>query len=367
MTHDPLSPYDAVLLASFGGPEKPQDVVPFLENVTAGRGIPRERLEQVGEHYYLFGGRSPINDQNRALLAALREEVSRRGSDVPVAWGNRNWQPFLTDTARQVAGAGASRALVVTTSVYSCYSSCRQYREDMAAAQEAAGGLAVDQIRRSYTLPGFVEANADALVEALTSLQVADPSRAKVLFVTHSIPQAMAESAGPHGGAYVQQHQQVAAQVAQAAGDSVTVPSWELVYCSRSGPPSQPWLEPDVNDRLEELAAAGVEQVVLAPIGFISDHMEVVFDLDTEAAQTCERLGIRMRRAATAGTHPAFVSGLVDRMLERAEQARTGDADLPTPPEPENSPVCRVGCCPNLRGDRPAACQVEVDRGATPH
>lgn len=352
MSPDPLAPYDAVVLLSFGGPEKPDDVVPFLENVTAGKGIPRERLLEVGEHYFAFGGRSPINDQNKALLAALEARMREVGSTVPIRWGNRNWEPYLNDVVRELAENDAQRLLVLTTSVYSSYSSCRQYRENLAAAQ--SGLLTppqLDQIRRSYNLPGFIEANADAVRQALQGGE-AEPAQ-RLLFVTHSIPTAMADSAGVSGGAYVEQHEWVAQAVAESLRDrGVPIPEWELVYCSRSGPPSQPWLEPDVNDRLEELAADGVTSVVLAPIGFISDHMEVIYDLDTEARDTCQRLGLAMRRAATAGTHPAFVNGLVDRLLERAQQAR-GEREL----DANAMPICADTCCPNLRTHRPAACE----------
>jgi ferrochelatase len=355
--------YDAVVLLSFGGPEGPQDVVPFLENVTRGRGIPRERLAQVGEHYFAFGGRSPINDQNRALLAALRAELNRRGVDLPVYWGNRNWAPYLTDALREAHEAGARRVLVVATSAYSSYSSCRQYREDLAAALIALAAegreLYADKVRHYFNHPGFVQANVDAVHDAVTALAGrAGGSDVRCVFVTHSVPTAMAETAGPDGGAYEAQHADVAATVAEqvAARTGRDLP-WSLVYCSRSGPPSQPWLTPDVNDHLRRLAADGVDGVVVAPIGFVSDHMEVKYDLDTEAAQTARELGLPFARAATAGTHPAFVAGLVDLVLERAAVA-AGD-DPPRPAAGRLGPshdVCPTGCCPNLRADRPAAC-----------
>ncbi len=349
------APYDAVVLLSFGGPEGPDDVVPFLRNVTRGKNIPDERLAEVGEHYSLFGGRSPINDQNTALLAALEAGLRERGVELPVLWGNRNWAPYLVDTLREAHDGGARRVLVVTTSAYSSYSGCRQYREDVAEALVALAGegrdLEVDQVRRYGGTAGFVEANGAAVRAALVEVQPEGGATPRLVFVTHSVPTSMADSSGPQGGAYVDQHRGVAAAVAAVAGAE----EWDLVYCSRSGPPTQPWLEPDVNDHLEELAAAGHRTVVLSPIGFVSDHMEVVYDLDTEAAATCERLGLRMVRAGTVGTAPAFVGALVDLVLERCglgEGPPVAAAGLPSVHD-----TCPVGCCPNLRApDRLAAC-----------
>jgi protoporphyrin/coproporphyrin ferrochelatase len=357
-----LDPYDAVLLLSFGGPDGPQDVLPFLENVTRGRGIPQERLREVAAHYDAVGGRSPINDQNRALLAALRAELAARGHDLPVAWGNRNWAPYCVDALRELAQAGARRVLVVTTSAYSSYSSCRQYREDLADALStlAAEGraLAVDRIRAYYDHPGFVAAATEATLGSLADLPDAVRPDATLVFVTHSIPLAMADRSGPGGHAYIAQHRELAAVVAgRVAVETGHGHRHDLVYCSRSGPPSQPWLEPDVNDYLVGLAHEGVAAVVLVPIGFVSDHMEVVHDLDTEAADTARRLGVELRRAATVGTHPAFVGGLVDLIEERAEVARGGSPRERVVgrlgPWPS---VCVSGCCPNPRVDRPAAC-----------
>ena len=364
----PADPFDGLLLVSFGGPEQPADVLPFLENVTRGRGIPRERLEAVAEHYLHFGGRSPINDQNRSLLAALQAELDDRGLDLPLYWGNRNWDPYLVDTLREAADAGARRLCVVLTSAYSSYSSCRQYREDLAAAllelsagEEADGAPRppeVDKIRHYYNHPGFVAASADALAVALATLPEPVRAGARVVFVTHSVPTAMNDASGAGGGAYVRQHEDVSATVAAAAGEPAGRPlEWDLVYCSRSGPPGQPWLEPDVNDHLRALHAAGVPGVVVVPVGFVSDHMEVRFDLDTEARETAEELGLPFARAATVGTDPRFVSGLVDLVLERAAQLR---GESPAQPAsgtlgPSHA-VCPAGCCRNLRGERPAAC-----------
>lgn len=367
---DTLNPYDAVLLLSFGGPEGPDDVVPFLRNVTAGRGIPDERLKEVGEHYYAFGGRSPINDQNKALLAALQSDLAGRGVDTPVVWGNRNWAPYLSDTLRELYDSGARRILTLVTSAYGSYSGCRQYRENIAKSliELAAEGreLEVDKIRPYYNHPGFVAANVDAVVAAYEAL-VADggTTEAPLLFVTHSIPTAMEIASGAHapaGSTYSAQHLDVGAEIARLAGERLgRTLEWELSYCSRSGNPATPWLEPDVNDHLATMREAGTEQVVLAPIGFISDHMEVIYDLDTEAAATARDLGLRFARAATAGTHPAFVAGLVDLLLERAatergeqpERVAVGSAG------PWHD-VCPPGCCllrPDVDTDLPAACE----------
>ncbi len=361
-------PFDGILLVSFGGPEQPADVLPFLENVTRGRGIPRERLEAVAEHYLHFGGRSPINDQNRALLAALRAELDARGLDVPLYWGNRNWNPYLVDALREAGDAGARRLCAVLTSAYSSYSSCRQYREDLAAAQldlaaarGTEGGSAppeIDKVRHYFNHPGFVAASADAAVTALATLPERVRDAARLVFVTHSIPTAMNEVSGPRGGAYVAQHQDVSAAIAAAAGEAAGRPlDWDLVYCSRSGPAAQPWLEPDVNDHLRALHAAGVPGVVVVPAGFVSDHMEVKYDLDTEARETAEELGLPFARAATVGTDPRFVSALVDLVLERAAQLRGTSPRQPAVGilGPSHA-VCPVGCCPNLRAERPAAC-----------
>ncbi|GAA1542695.1 ferrochelatase [Nocardioides humi] len=347
----PTDPYDALLLVSFGGPEQPEDVVPFLENVTRGRGIPRERLEVVGEHYFLFGGRSPINDQNRVLIAAVEKELADHGLDVPVYWGNRNWAPYLADTVAQMAADGVRRALCLVTSAYSSWSSCRQYLDNLAAATAAVpDGLAaprLDKIRAYYNHPGFVAANVDGVLAALADLPDDVRDEARLVFVTHSIPISMSDDSGPEGGAYVAQHLDVAAVVAArvAAATGVERPH-ELVYCSRSGAPHVPWLEPDVNDRLEELAAEGTAAVVLIPVGFVSDHMEVVYDLDTEALATAERLGLPARRAASAGTHPAFVTAVRELVLERAAAER-GEA-VARPALGVRGPshdCCPLGCC----------------------
>jgi protoporphyrin/coproporphyrin ferrochelatase len=356
-----VAPYDAVLLLSFGGPEQPGDVLPFLENVTRGRGVPRERLESVAEHYLQFGGRRPINDQNRALLAALRAELSAHGLDVPVYWGNRNWHPFLLDTLRQAHADGVRRLCVIVTSAYSSYSGCRQYREDLAAALLALAGEVgaegvpeVDKIRHYFNHPGFVAATLDAVLGGLAQVPAGSP----VAFVTHSVPTAMNDAAGIVGGRYEAQHRDLAVTIAASVAARLgAAPEWDLVYCSRSGPPGQPWLEPDVNDHLRDLGRRGVPGVVVAPIGFISDHMEVAYDLDTEARETAREIGLPFVRAATVGTDPRFVAGLVDLVLERAAQARGETPDRPAAGEAGPSwAVCPAGCCRNLRAEKPAAC-----------
>ncbi|WP_374969374.1 ferrochelatase [Terrabacter sp. BE26] len=356
-----LAPYDAVLLLGFGGPEGPEEVMPFLRRVTAGRGIPDERLEAVGEHYHHFGGRSPINDQNRALIAALRAELDSRDIDTPIVWGNRNSEPFIDEALRESHAAGHRRLVALTTSAYSSYSSCRQYRENLAdaVATVAEDGIAVeiDKVAQYAPRPGFAEANLGELVRALRALDGAPDEDLALLFVTHSIPDAMDDTSGPgdgDGNLYQRQHLALAARLTQEAnrilGRDLT---GELVFCSRSGPPSQPWLEPDVNDRMRELAAAGTRTVVTAPIGFVSDHMEVVYDLDTEAQETADELGLTHVRVPTVGTDPGFVRDLVDALLERAAEAR-GE----TVPQFEGRmpSVCAPGCCPNLRQARPALC-----------
>ena len=369
MTADerPLEPYDGILLLSFGGPEKPEDVLPFLRTVTAGKNIPDERLAEVGEHYYGFGGRSPINDQNRALLAALRAELDRREISTPVIWGNRNFTPFTAEALAEAQAQGMQRLVTVVTSAYSSYSSCRQYREDLAAARETLAGtgavVELDKVRPYSNHPGFARANTRLVTEAVRGVvrDGVDPEAVRLLFVTHSIPTAMDDTSGPgdeDGNAYSHQHIALGAAITDEVNATLdTDLTGELVFCSRSGPPSQPWLEPDVNDRLEELAQDGAEVVVVAPIGFVSDHMEVVYDLDTEAAATADRLGLRLVRVPTVGTDPEFVSGLVDLVLERAAQARGEDPPTPAWPGRSAMPsVCAPGCCPNLREAKPALC-----------
>lgn len=350
-----VSPYDALVLVSFGGPERPEDVVPFLENVTRGRGIPRERLEQVGEHYYLLGGRSPINGLNRTLLAQIRADLDAHGIELPVYWGNRNWDPYLAGTVAAMAEDGVTRAACFTTSAYSSYSSCRQYREDLAAAS-VEGGPLLEKLRLYHHHPGFLEPVVDGVVEALEGRD--DP---RLVFVTHSIPETMNDLSGPQGGAYLAQHRDAAAYVAQrVAFVTGRELAHDLVFCSRSGPPQVTWLEPDLNDHLEKLAGDGVRSVVLVPIGFVSDHMEVVYDLDTEARETARRLGLDVVRVPTSGTDARFVAMVRELLVERAAVERGESVErMAVGSDPACWDRCAVGCCPNPRGPRPALSGME--------
>jgi protoporphyrin/coproporphyrin ferrochelatase len=358
-----IAPYDALLLVSFGGPEKAEDVLPFLENVTRGRGIARERLEEVAEHYHLFGGRSPINEQNRQFVAAIEEDLGSSGIDVPVYWGNRNWDPYLEDALARMQADGVRRAACLMTSAYSSYSGCRQYRENLAAAaasvsKEGGEPPRLDRLRHYFNHPGFVEPMVDATLSALADLGDTARRDAHVLFVTHSIPESMNDTSGPEGGAYVAQHRSVAEEIGERIRQETghRYPAG-LVFCSRSGPPQVPWLEPDVNDRIEELAEQGVTGVVVVPIGFVSDHMEVIYDLDTEASATAEKAGVEFARAATAGLDPRFVSMVRDLLLERAAVERGADVTRATVgAQPPSWDLCPADCCPNLRAPRPALC-----------
>ncbi len=334
-----MGSYDALLLVSFGGPERPDDVLPFLENVVRGRGVPRERLLEVEAHYRSFGGVSPINDRCRDLIAALRPEI-----DLPIYWGNRNWHPFLEDAMRQMAADGVKRAAAFITSAYSSYSSCRQYLDDIAGAAAAVDGApSVVRLRHYYDHPGFIAAFADHTREALARLPEHLRGEARLVFTAHSIPTSMAAAAGPWGGGYETQLRRAAGlvvDVLRRAGDLPGTPGpddtgWDLVWQSRSGPPQVPWLEPDVCDHLRDLHARGTRAAVLVPIGFVADHVEVLYDLDVEAAQVAAELGMTVTRAGTAGVHPRFVSMVRELLAE---------------PEPWN---CPAFCCPAPR--RPGA------------
>ena len=343
-----MAPYDAFLLVSFGGPEGPADVMPFLQNVTAGRNIPRERLEQVAEHYYRFGGISPINQQCRQLIAAVEKDFAGRGVALPVYWGNRNWDPYLADTLAEMAAAGVRRALAFVTSAYSSFSSCRQYLDDIWRAREQVGDRApqVDKLRQYFNHPGFIGSFAAAAADAARSLP--GGSDFDLIFTAHSIPVSMADASGPAGGAYQAQLADAARLVAARIGYQRT---WHLAYSSRSGPPTQPWLEPDINDLLAQLAAAGSRAVVVVPIGFVSDHMEVKFDLDLEAAETARRLGLSFARAATPGTDPRFVSMITDLVCERLD----GTVPLALGALGPGPDACPAGCCGNAPARPPAA------------
>jgi protoporphyrin/coproporphyrin ferrochelatase len=334
--------YDAFLLVSFGGPERPDDVLPFLQNVTRGRGVPPERLAEVVEHYQHFGGVSPINQQCRDLLAALRADFAANGVDLPVYWGNRNWHPMLADTLATMRDDGVRHAVAFVTSAYGGYSSCRQYREDIAAAQAAVGDGAprVEKLRHFADHPGFVQPHADAVRQALAILGPARRASTRLVFTAHSIPLSMAATAGPDGGRYEAQLQEVAALVAADAAPDVP---YDLVWQSRSGPPQVPWLEPDVNDHLAALADTGVTGVVVSPIGFVSDHLEVVWDLDTEAAATAKQVGLEFVRAATPGTDPRFVTMVRDLVLERLAPETAMRRRLGNLPAWD---TCPSHCCP---------------------
>jgi ferrochelatase len=334
----PAGRREALLVLSFGGPEGHDDVMPFLENVTRGRGIPRERLLEVAEHYHHFGGVSPINEQNKALIAAVEGELAAAGIDLPVYWGNRNWAPYVEDTWRQMADDGIEHVYVFATSAYASFSGCRQYHEDVARARAALtgdpaapAGPTAEKLPHYFDAPGFVRANADALAAALASLPEEVRGTARLVATAHSIPTAMAAVAGPDGGAYEAELLRAAQLVVDAAAPGR---SFDLVWQSRSGPPSVPWLEPDVNDHLRALAENGETAVVLFPIGFISDHLEVIWDLDNEARETAEELGLAFVRAATADTHPAFVA----TVRELLEERRSGGV-------PRLGTNCPAACC----------------------
>ncbi|WP_306211022.1 ferrochelatase [Actinoplanes sp. RD1] len=332
--------YDAFLLLSFGGPEHPDDVMPFLRNVTRGRGVPEERLAEVAEHYYHFGGVSPINQQCRDLLAAVQADFSAHGVGLPAYWGNRNWGPMLADTVAQMRDDGITSALGFATSAYGGYSSCKQYWEDIAQARAKVGpgAPAITKLRQFHDHPGFVGPHVEAVRAALGTLDPARRSSTRLVFTAHSIPNSMAATAGPTGGRYEAQLNETAALVhAQAANDL----PWDLVWQSRSGPPQVPWLEPDINDHLQALAKEGVTDVVVSPIGFVSDHLEVIWDLDNEAKETAEELGLGYARAATPGTHPAFVT-----MIRELVQERTAGVDRDRLGSLPVWDVCPADCCP---------------------
>ncbi len=336
--------YQALLVVSFGGPEKPEDVLPFLENVTRGRNIPRERLLEVSEHYLHFGGRSPINDQCRDLIAALRPELN-----IPIYWGNRNWHPMLAETLRQMRDDGIQRALAFMTSAYSSYSGCRQYRENIERAQAEVGSDApkIDKLRVFYNHPGFIEACTDRVREALGQTRKNEPTGVRFVITAHSIPCAMAETS-----AYQAQLSEAARLVAEALG----MPDWDLVFQSRSGPPTQPWLGPDILDHMRNLHERGIDDLIIAPLGFISDHMEILYDLDTEAHELAQELGMNMVRARTVGTHPAFVRMIRQLVSERMNE---GEPRLAIGRFGPNHDVCPVDCCPApQKAGRPPASAV---------
>ncbi|HKE59041.1 MAG TPA: ferrochelatase, partial [Pyrinomonadaceae bacterium] len=320
----------------FGGPEGMDDVIPFLENVLRGRNVPQERLLQVARHYEMFGGVSPLNEQNRKLIAALTLELARHGPQLPIYWGNRNWHPLLPDAIQQMTADGRQHALAFVTSAYSSYSSCRQYLENIAVARETVGPKAtrVDKLRVFYNHPLFVAANVERVREKLLQFPGKVHDSLQLVFTAHSIPESMAANCD-----YLTQLRETGRLVAEELGTS----NWQLVFQSRSGSPQQPWLGPDICDHLREAKLAGLQNVLVAPIGFVSDHMEVIYDLDVQAQQLAVELGLNLKRAATAGTHPLFVQMIRELIRERTSHE---------PPRYLGShgarhDVCLPDCCPS--------------------
>jgi protoporphyrin/coproporphyrin ferrochelatase len=336
MTHESPDPsYDAILLVSFGGPEGRSEVMPFLENVLKGRNVPRERMLEVAKHYELFGGVSPINEENRKLIAALERELETNGPNLPIYFGNRNWHPMLADTLRRMRDEGVKDALAFVTSAYSSYSSCRQYLDDIEGARALVGPDAprIDKLRAFYNHPGFIEANVANVRTALGQIPEHRRAHSQLVFTAHSIPETMAQNC---------EYKDQLTETGRLIAAELAIKEWQLVFQSRSGPPAQPWLGPDVCDYLSELSRRGIVDVVIAPIGFVCDHMEVIYDLDLEARQLCEQAGLNMQRAATVGTHPAFVRMIRELIGERldpsVERKFLGDRQ-PTPD------LCRPDCC----------------------
>ena len=361
--------YDAILLTSFGGPEGPEEVMPYLRRVTAGRGVPDERLEEVSHHYLALGGVSPINEQNRELLAKMKKRFPERGINIPIYWGNRNSEPFFADVVKQMHDDGHRRVLAWVTSAYSSYSGCRQYRENLypaLAENDLVGKLVIDKVRHYFDHPGFLTPVINDLIEKLRNMVAAgiSPEDIDVMFATHSIPNAMGESSGPPalretfdqpGGAYAAQHLAAAELVMAAVTEELGIEtlSWQLVYQSRSGSPMVPWLEPDVNDAIRLAHGEGKKGIIVVPIGFVSDHVEVIWDLDNEAQETADDLGLAFARVATPGTNDIFVDAIADLLLERIENADK-KALSSLGPWPG---TCAVGCCPNLRKELPVVAE----------
>jgi len=331
-------PFDAILIVGFGGPEKREDIVPFLENVLRGRNVPRERMLEVAAHYERFDGISPINQQVRDLIDVLRTELDTNDVHLPIYWGNRNWHPMLPDTMQQMADAGVKRALALVLSAYSSYSSCRQYREDIERAQSRVGESAptVEKIRAFYNHPGFVGAAAENLDAALEHFTPDELTDVHVAYTAHSLPTAMADACD-----YVSQLSETCRLVSEEVG--IDADRWRLVYQSRSGRPSDPWLEPDICDHLSQLSQRGIRNVVVMPVGFLSDHIEVLYDLDDEARRTCVELGMKMVRASTVGTHPRFVSALRELISERLRPSTQRIAVGHFEAAPDE---CPLDCCP---------------------
>ena len=358
--------YDAILLASFGGPEGQDDVLPFLRNVTAGRGVPDERLEEVAGHYRALGGRSPINEQNCAIITALEAELATREVDLPIYFGNRNWEPYTAQALQTLHADGHRRVLALITSAYSSYSGCRQYREDFARRLDETGLLGEVQVEKSrsyFNHPGFLAPVVDGVRAALTDLERTghDTDQVRVLFSTHSIPLAMNDASGPtgEGNWYVDQHQAACRYVMDQLHDDLPVqPEWELVYQSRSGAPHVPWLEPDINDVIERIGAEEqAEAVIVVPIGFVTDHVEVIWDLDTEAKETAQEQELAFRRVATSGTDPRFIAALADIVQEHLDPSRERIAVTELGAVDD---VCGHNCC-QVNASRAVPAEQDVD------
>jgi protoporphyrin/coproporphyrin ferrochelatase len=334
--------YDAILVVSFGGPESNEEVIPFLENVLRGRNVPRDRLLTVAEHYYHFGGKSPINDQTRELIAALGTELERQGPKLPIYWGNRNWHPLLAETLQEMRTDGIKRAIAFVTSAYSSHSGCRQYREDIARAQAQVGPGApeVDKLRAFFNHPLFIEATVERVREAVQAVPPNARGNVQIVYLAHSIPVSMANTSD-----YVKQLEEVRRLVSQELRHGAEVQKNDaLVYQSRSGAPGQPWLGPDVLEYLRQVKAGNLASaVVLAPVGFISDHMEVLYDLDVEARQLCDSLALPMTRAKTVGVHPKFVEMIRELIVERMNPGMERRAAGSLGPRQD---VCAEDCCP---------------------
>jgi len=328
--------YDALLFVSFGGPEGPDEVMPFLRRVTRGRGVPEERLLEVAKHYETLGGRSPINEQNRAFIEALDKELRRRGRNLPIRFGNRNWHPLLETTLAELKAEGARRVLAFVSSAFSSYSGCRQYQEDIAEALAAAGegGPEVDKVRVFFNHPGFIEAVADRLRSALANFPPELRDEVAIVFTAHSIPRAMADRCS-----YVEQLREAASLALESLGRRG---GWELAFQSRSGPPSVPWLEPDILEVVRRLAAEGKPGLLVMPLGFLSDHVEVIYDLDHEARDLAAELGLRFERAPTVGSHPAFVGAVADLIEEHLDPSRDRLALGRFGPREDH---CPLDCC----------------------
>jgi len=343
--HHGVVSFDALLLLSFGGPEGPEDVRPFLENVTRGRGVPPERLDEVAEHYYHFGGVSPINQLNREMIAAIEAELSEQGRNLPVYFGNRNWHPMVEDTVAKMAQDRVRRALVFATSAWGGVSGCRQYHEDIARARAAVGPDAPElvKIRQFFDHPLFVEANVDAVQRAYAALDEQHREQARLVFVAHSVPIKADMLEGPDGRP--QWYSRQVAELARLVAERLEVDEYDVVWQSRSGPPQVPWLEPDICDHIEQLHGKGVQAVVVAPIGFVSDHLEVIWDLDNEAKETAEEHGMGFSRAATAGPDPRFAKMVVELIAEHTDGAEMRKlSSMPAAGSSANGQTCAPGC-----------------------